>query len=129
LPEPDAINPEIPGVAVAVHVKVDEGSADVSTTAEVDCPAQTFCERVALLTVGIGLTVATKLNGGPGQFVGAGPVGVITYVTWPGVIEFAGSDRILFIFPLPGLEFPETVPEVTDDVQVNVVPTTLLVGM
>ena len=40
-------------------------------------PEQNDCVSVAFVTVGVGSTVTTKLLGVPGQFVGAGPIGVI----------------------------------------------------
>ena len=60
--------------------------------------------------------------------VGAGPLGVITYVTSPVVVDPAGNDKVLLMSPLPLAVTPITVPLVTEAVQVNVAVATLLVG-
>ena len=65
----------------------------------------------------------------PEQNDGAGPVGVIIYVTWPDVVDPAGNERRSLITPDPLAVTPVTVPEVTDAVQVKVEPVTSAVGL
>jgi len=84
-----------------------------------------------LVTSAIGYTVTTKLKGGvPTQNDVAGPVGVITYVTWPWLADPNGIiTKTSCIGPLPEAVKPETLPEVTEAVQVYVALATLLVGL
>jgi hypothetical protein len=46
-------------------------------------PLQKVSLEGVAVTVGVGCSVTSKLKGIPGQFVGPGPVGVITYLTTP----------------------------------------------
>jgi hypothetical protein len=46
-------------------------------------PLQKVSLEGVAVTVGVGCSVTSKLNGIPGQLVGPGPVGVITYLTTP----------------------------------------------
>ena len=63
---------------MAVQLNVVKGIFEVKVTAFEDVPAQISWERFVLVTEGIGFTVITTFFGVPGQFVGAGPIGVIT---------------------------------------------------
>lgn len=125
---PEAWYPLKPALPVAVQLKVVPATFDVSTTGVEVVPAQISCESIAFVTDGIGFTVTTRFRGIPGQLVGAGPLGVITYVTSPVVVAPAGNDKVLFMSPLPLDINPLTVPLVTVAVQVNVAVATLLVG-
>ena len=87
-------------------------------------PLQMVCDAGVAITLDVGLTVTSKLNGVPGQLVVAGPVGVITYLTTPGEVPVL-SKVWLMLDPLPPAK-PVTVPPdgvvVIDAVQVKVVP-------
>ena len=49
-------------------------------------PAQMVWEDGVAITSEVGLTVTSKLKEVPGQVVGLGPVGVMTYLTTPGEV-------------------------------------------
>jgi hypothetical protein len=102
---------------------------EFSITGTVKSPAHIVCERTAFVTEGRGLTVTTILPGVPEQNVGAGPVGVITYVTCPVVVAPNGRSRMSLIGPEPLAVNPVTVPMVSDAVQVKVEPETLATGV
>ena len=79
------------------------------------------------ITSGVGFTVTSKLNGVPGQLVGAGPVGVITYLTTP--VEVPVLSKVWFILvPHPDAQSlnPVMVPPAgvacRDAVHVKIVP-------
>jgi hypothetical protein len=74
------------------------------------------------VTVGVGCTVTTKLNGWPTQNVVEGPVGVITYVTDPSTVP--ELTRISEMAPEPFVLKPVTLPLVREAVHAKVVPVT-----
>jgi hypothetical protein len=57
---------------------MDEISIDAS-----EAPLQIVCVAFEIAAAGVGSTVTSKLNDGPGQFVVAGPTGEIMYLTTP----------------------------------------------
>ena len=57
LPVPDAVNPVMPVVAVAVHENVAPLTLEVSVTAVVAEPEQIVCVNGLLVTTATGLTV------------------------------------------------------------------------
>ena len=126
-PDPEALYPVIdPDDPDAVHVNVEPVTFAVGVkVAEV--LEQIICVNVPFVMLGIGLTVTTKLTGVPTHEEGAGPVGVIVYVTVPEVIALLV--RASLILPLPEAVFPVVVPAEEEDVHVNVVPTMFAVGV
>jgi len=90
-------------------------------------PLQKTCVLGVAVTVGVGRTVTTKVNGRPTQNVVEGPVGVIIYVTDPLVVpELIKSS---FMAPEPLALNPITLPEVNEAVHAKVVPETAEVGV
>ena len=89
-------------------------------------PWQTVWAGGVAVTVEVGCTVTSKVNGTPGQKVGAGPVGVIMYLTIPAEVPVL-SNVLLITLPQPELQSlkPVMVPPKglvnTDAVQVKVV--------
>lgn len=72
---------------------------------------QIVCAVGVAETFGTGSTVTSKLKGVPGQVVGAGPVGVMTYLTTPRLVPVL--TRVgLIVAPEPGVEIPVMVPPV-----------------
>ena len=98
----------------------------LKTTAVVP-PLQKVSVAGAAVTIGVGRTVTTKLNGLPTQNVGVGPFGVITYVTEPSFVP--ELTKISFIGPDPLTVNPVTLPLVNDAVHSKVVPVTAEVGV
>ena len=90
-------------------------------------PSQIAWDEGVVITLDVGFTVTSKLNGVPGQSVGVGPVGVMTYLTIPGEVPVLTNVWLIRV-PQPEEQSlkPEIVPPAgevsTDDVQVKVVP-------
>jgi hypothetical protein len=80
LPLPPEKPPAVPDVCAAVQVYVTafEGVMVVPKVILVPVLWQIVRDVGVAVAVGVGLTVTTKLEGVPGQYKGAGPVGVIT---------------------------------------------------
>ena len=64
---------------------------------------------------------------GPTQLVGNGPVGVIVYLITAGMVPVLVT--VSLMVPVPFALSPVTVPLITDDAQVKVVPLTADVGV
>jgi hypothetical protein len=77
-------------------------------------PLQIVWEVGVAIAFGVGLIVTSKLKVVPGQFVVAGPVGVITYLTTPGEVPVL-SKVVLILAPEP-----ETIPFIVPPVGVVV---------
>ena len=69
------------GLAMATHAKVVPTIFEVKATAADVLPEQIVCCSGLLVTVGAGSTFTVYIAGVPGQLDGAGPIGVIVYVT------------------------------------------------
>ena len=96
VPFPAEKPPALPVVSEAVHEKVTITPViDVVNGILVAVPLQIDCAGGIAMTFGVGSTVTSKLDSVPGQFVGEGPVGVITYLTTPG--EVPVLSKMLFI--------------------------------
>ena len=88
---------------------------------------QIVCADGVGITSGVGFTVTSKLNGVPGHNVGAGPVGVMMYLTTPGDVPVLSSVWLIRVpqedeQSLNPLMVPPVGDVSTDAVQVNVVP-------
>jgi hypothetical protein len=97
-------------------------------------PLQKVSTDGVAATSGVGFTVTSKLNGGPSHKVGAGPVGVITYLTTPVEVPelcrvcpmLAGQPEAQSLNPV--MVPPEGAVK-TEAVQVKVVPETADAGV
>jgi hypothetical protein len=105
----------VPAEAEAVQLNVVPAILAVGVNDAV-LPEHIVCVKLALVIVGNGLTVTTKLVGvALAQDAGAGLVGVITYVTVPAAVpELLITSEIL---PVPLVLNPVTVPTDAEAVQ------------
>jgi hypothetical protein len=93
----------------------------------VEVPLQIVCDKGEGITLGVGVTVTSKLKGIPGQLVDPGPVGVIIYRTTPGDVPVLFSVGLI-LAPQLELQFenpvivPPTGTVIIDAVQLKVVP-------
>ena len=87
-------------------------------------PSQIVSAEGVIFTVDTGFTVTSRLNDVPGQSVGAGPVGVMTYLTIPVEVPVLTSVELIFV-PEPALNqviVPPVGEDNNDAVHANVVP-------